>query len=203
MHILSKKSLFGELFLFVKHRSNIEVDLQSLFGLNVTWCAQLYSLAETTQLPRIWTRVTRALLVSKDRRHLFVTPCSKGTACSILSGKGKSFFFKRKDNVDRHSVRPLLNNHQLAEPTCFLNFKLPLRFLLVIMVHREPSPSNVGDVSNSRVYSWITYWVRIFKRPGINSNKFIPTPFVAFGVGTLDVQARRSGSRFLGSLKGL
>jgi hypothetical protein len=24
--------------------------------------------------PRIWTRITRALLVSKDRRHLFVTP---------------------------------------------------------------------------------------------------------------------------------
>jgi hypothetical protein len=23
--------------------------------------------------PRIWTRITRALLVSKDRRHLFVT----------------------------------------------------------------------------------------------------------------------------------
>ncbi len=25
----------------------MEVDLQSLFGLHVTWCAQLYSLAET------------------------------------------------------------------------------------------------------------------------------------------------------------
>ncbi len=30
---------------------NIEVDLQSLFGLHVTWCAQLYSLAETPQPP--------------------------------------------------------------------------------------------------------------------------------------------------------
>ncbi len=29
---------------------NMEVDLQSLFGLHVTWCAQLYSLAETAQL---------------------------------------------------------------------------------------------------------------------------------------------------------
>jgi hypothetical protein len=29
-------------------------------------------LAETP--PRIWTRITRALLVNKDRRHLFVTP---------------------------------------------------------------------------------------------------------------------------------
>jgi hypothetical protein len=59
------------------HRLKMEVDLQSLFGLRVTWCAQLFSLAETPQLPpspRIWTRITRALLVSKDRRHLFVTP---------------------------------------------------------------------------------------------------------------------------------
>jgi hypothetical protein len=30
------------------HRLNMEVNLQSLFGLQVTWCAQLYSLAETT-----------------------------------------------------------------------------------------------------------------------------------------------------------
>jgi hypothetical protein len=33
------------------HRLNIEVDLQSLFGLHVTGCAQLYSLAETPQTP--------------------------------------------------------------------------------------------------------------------------------------------------------
>ncbi len=32
------------------HRLNMEVDLQSLFGLHVTWCAQLYSLGETMQL---------------------------------------------------------------------------------------------------------------------------------------------------------
>ncbi len=59
-------------YITVHQRFNMEVDLQSLFGLHV------YSLAETPQfLPssRIWTRITRALLVSKDRRHLFVTPC--------------------------------------------------------------------------------------------------------------------------------
>ncbi len=72
-------------FKFLFHRLNMEVDLQSLCGLHVTWCAQLYSLAETPQLlpsPRIWTRytrMTRALLVSKDRRHLFVlSPRRKG-----------------------------------------------------------------------------------------------------------------------------
>ncbi len=58
------------------HRLNMEVDLQSLFGLHVTWCAQLYWLAETLQLPppRIWPHITRALLVRKDRRHLYITP---------------------------------------------------------------------------------------------------------------------------------
>ncbi len=36
---------------YVQHRLNMEVDLHSLFGLHVTLCAQLYSLAETLQLP--------------------------------------------------------------------------------------------------------------------------------------------------------
>jgi hypothetical protein len=60
----------------------MEVDLQSLFGLHVTWCAQLYSLAETPQhppSPRIWTCITRALLVRKDRWQLFVTPWGRET----------------------------------------------------------------------------------------------------------------------------
>ncbi len=34
-----------------RHKLNMEVDIQSLFGLYVTWCAQLYSLAKTSQLP--------------------------------------------------------------------------------------------------------------------------------------------------------
>jgi hypothetical protein len=40
-------------FLIAAHRLNMEVDLQNLFGLNVTWCAQLYSLAETPQPPAL------------------------------------------------------------------------------------------------------------------------------------------------------
>jgi hypothetical protein len=52
------------------HRLNMELDLQSLFG---------HSLAENPQLPPPHTPhlglYTRALLVGKDRRHLFVTPC--------------------------------------------------------------------------------------------------------------------------------
>jgi hypothetical protein len=35
------------------HRLNMEVILESLFGLHVTWCAQLYSLAATPPPPPI------------------------------------------------------------------------------------------------------------------------------------------------------
>ncbi len=58
----------------------MEVDFQSLFGLHVTWCARLFSLAETPQgrnsLPPLAFGLVlrKALLVRKDR-HLFVTPC--------------------------------------------------------------------------------------------------------------------------------
>jgi hypothetical protein len=65
----------------------MEVDLQSLFGLHVTWCAQLHSLADTPQLPPpppLLDSYTRAaLLVSKDRRHLFVTPWTLPTVSEL------------------------------------------------------------------------------------------------------------------------
>jgi len=34
-----------------EHRLNMYLELQSLFGLHVTWCAQLFSLAETPEPP--------------------------------------------------------------------------------------------------------------------------------------------------------
>jgi hypothetical protein len=55
------------------HKLNMELDLKSLFGL-----LQLYSLAETPQptpCPPHLGSYTRVLLVSQNRRHLFVTPC--------------------------------------------------------------------------------------------------------------------------------
>ncbi len=36
------------------HRLNMELNLQSLFGLHVTWCAQLFSLTETPPPPPHW-----------------------------------------------------------------------------------------------------------------------------------------------------
>ncbi len=60
---------------FIQHRLNMKLDLQSLFRLHVPM--QLYSLAETPQpLPPLLGSYTRALLVSQDRQHLFVTPCN-------------------------------------------------------------------------------------------------------------------------------
>ncbi len=53
-------SFLPSLFLFqCIHRLNMELDLQNLFGLHVTWCTQLYSFAEAPQppSPRIWTRI--------------------------------------------------------------------------------------------------------------------------------------------------
>ncbi len=56
----------------IHYRDNIflELDLQSLFGLYVTWCAQLSSLAETPQLPpspRIWAHIQEGCYWSAKR----------------------------------------------------------------------------------------------------------------------------------------
>jgi hypothetical protein len=58
------------------HRLNIELVLQSLFGLLCT--AGLIGWDPATPLlPTHLGSFTRALLVSQDRRHLFVTPWSR------------------------------------------------------------------------------------------------------------------------------
>ncbi len=62
----------------------MEVDLQSLFGLHVTWCAQLYSLAETPQLlpTPAFGLVLRGCYWT-DKRHLFGTPCFNQTKTNM------------------------------------------------------------------------------------------------------------------------
>jgi hypothetical protein len=57
------------LFIVQTHRYK---DVQSLFGLHVTWCAQLFSLAEAPHLGS-YTRGA----IGQLRRHLLVTPCIK------------------------------------------------------------------------------------------------------------------------------
>ncbi len=54
----------------------MELDLQSLFGLHVHSCTVL--IGWNPPPPQLGS-YTRALLVSQDRRHLFVTPCVLST----------------------------------------------------------------------------------------------------------------------------
>jgi hypothetical protein len=56
------------------HRLNMELDLQSLFGLLRTYWLSLRP--SNSPLPSHLGSYTRALLVSQDRRHLFATPWS-------------------------------------------------------------------------------------------------------------------------------
>ncbi len=60
VHRVFLRSVIAHMFPH-RHRLNMEVDLQSLFGLHATWCAQLYSLAErvpaTPLSPGVWIRI--------------------------------------------------------------------------------------------------------------------------------------------------
>ena len=57
----------------------MELDLQSLFGLLCT--AVLYSLAPPP--PAFGLIYEDAILVSQDRRHVFVTPCAAGVLSAV------------------------------------------------------------------------------------------------------------------------
>ena len=73
--------------IYLPHRLNMKLDLQSLFGL--LCAAVLIGRDPATPPPPIWAQYTSALLVSKDRRHLFVTPFLIFFLC--LGGGGGSY----------------------------------------------------------------------------------------------------------------
>jgi hypothetical protein len=58
----------------INHKLNMKLDLQSLFGLHVHSCTHWLRPRNLTH-PMHLGSYTRALLVSQDRQHLFVTPC--------------------------------------------------------------------------------------------------------------------------------
>jgi hypothetical protein len=66
----------------------MDVDRQSLFGLHVTWCVQLYSLAETPQLPPPAIEVFGLVYegaIGQQRWRIFVTLCYCPTGQTIRS----------------------------------------------------------------------------------------------------------------------
>jgi hypothetical protein len=86
----------------------MELDLQSLCGLLV----QLYSLSETLQLPPFPPHLgsyTRALLVSQDRRHLFVTPWAEVFINKIIFNQ-KQLLSHAKPNFLNLNQRSIAND---------------------------------------------------------------------------------------------
>jgi hypothetical protein len=83
------------------------------------FCVQLYSLAETPQVPpspRRWGSYTRALLVSQDRRHLFVTPLRLPNLRGPRPRSDPAVFILRKAGRWRHLITPTVRNVSWAEP---------------------------------------------------------------------------------------
>ncbi len=61
--------------------NHMELDLPSLFGLHVYSCTRCLRLRTPPQMGSY----TRALLVSQDRRHLFVPPCIEPMTVATLA----------------------------------------------------------------------------------------------------------------------
>jgi hypothetical protein len=61
----------------LRHRLNMELDLQSFFGLQVHSCTHWLRPCNSPLPPHLGS-YTRPLLVSQDRRHLFVTTWLEG-----------------------------------------------------------------------------------------------------------------------------
>ncbi len=74
---LPQDSWFGTSYrpIHFYQRLNMELDLQNLFGLHVHSTTHWPTPRYHPYFPPHLISYTRALLVSQDRRHLFVTPC--------------------------------------------------------------------------------------------------------------------------------
>ncbi len=88
----------------VIHGLNIELDIQSLFGILCTAVRIGWDPAIPPPPPRHLGSYTRAPLVSQDRRHLFVNPwCNSFRAHSFLHQVSGQIF---SDDVAVYSVLP-------------------------------------------------------------------------------------------------
>ncbi len=85
-------------------------------------CAQLYTLADTTQLPQParFGSYSRAQLVSPDRRNLFVTPWFSLLLGYMLHGHEERAGGWIIKNSNLHTTLSKLTQHSEPEPQEFL-----------------------------------------------------------------------------------
>ncbi len=145
--VLSRSALSLRL-IRVEHMLNMEFVLQSLFGLHVTWCAQLFSLAEswdpaTPLPPHLGSYVREALLVRKDRRHLLLTPWGR---VRLLNGQGLATWI----------LRGLFYFIKTAISQCFASFWVPTIVKIISIMpwtrHLSCSSYNCGSRTTNFEY---------------------------------------------------
>ncbi len=78
----------------IKHRFYMELDLQSLLGLHVHSCT--HWLRPIIPFPHLGS-YSRALLVSQDRRLLFVTHCHQGSTDDSGDAVGQKMAIRYED----------------------------------------------------------------------------------------------------------
>jgi hypothetical protein len=113
----------------------MELDLQSLFGLYEYICT--HWLSPRTPPPHIsphWDSYTRVLLVSKDRRHLFVTPCFsqiQSTSYGYFTCCGSLFYRCRHRSP---TVKEIWKNEQVAYLPFYLSIYISIFILSMIYI---------------------------------------------------------------------
>jgi hypothetical protein len=112
-----------------QQRLNMAVDLQSLFGLHVTWCAQLYSLAETPQFPlspRIWAHIRGHYWSAKTTylcNPLIFRSNRRWRVCYWSVFKLASYFIEARKNFDfyflqQNTAQNFFENHLWIHRKC-------------------------------------------------------------------------------------
>jgi hypothetical protein len=90
----------------------MELDLQSLFGLHVHSCTYCKRPRNASPQPTFGS-YTRVPLVSQDRRHLFVTPCTRASMRRTLIGPSHHsiFLYRGHHNIHTEGLHKITNPH--------------------------------------------------------------------------------------------
>ncbi len=161
LQIASRMTTHSHILIQREYRLNMEVDLQSLFGLHIPWCAQLYSLAETPQLPsspRIRTRIRGRYWSAKiDDISLQPPERDQPIPCSLVGGWGKPNLFPSPS---------LLSFLSPTSPLFFSLFYISMYFLChIFTVFPLPLPhwevkviawAALAPLSSTAFFSWVS-----------------------------------------------
>jgi hypothetical protein len=145
----------------------MELDLQSLFGLHVHSCTHRLRPRNSPPPPQHLGSYTRVLLVSQDRRYLFVTPWKVGLGFLFMCDSvGAGVFCGRHCLIVHISTSWPPRSKIISIPTVVLHFQSSLKTMFQGRVRQKEINETNADSNLLRKTQKLSAWPCRWQREG-------------------------------------